>query len=95
MLLSGHAAFNTPMLHLQAWIEEVSAFVKAADPNHLVTVGEEGFYGPGSPDLGSNPSPGLCTPQGLTMSRLSGCRHMSNLVADFVSADSQSLHAKL
>ncbi len=54
------------LLQLQAWIEEVSAFVKAADPNHLVTVGEEGFYGPGSPDLGSNPSPGLSTPQVLT-----------------------------
>ncbi|KAA6420119.1 MAG: mannan endo-1 [Trebouxia sp. A1-2] len=77
---------------VQAWIEEVSAFVKAADPNHLVIVGEEGFYGPGSPDLGSNPSPGLCTPQVLT--RLSRCQHMSNLIAGIVSADSQSLYAK-
>ncbi|DBA97559.1 hypothetical protein WJX77_001628 [Trebouxia sp. C0004] len=51
---------------VQAWIEEVSAFVKAADPNHLVTVGEEGFYGPGSLDLGSNPSPGAGTWCSLT-----------------------------
>ena len=29
----------------QNWIEEVSSFLKQQDPNHLVTVGEEGFYG--------------------------------------------------
>lgn len=43
---------------MQTWIEDLSAFVKEQDPNHLVTVGEEGFYGPGSPDLDKNPSPG-------------------------------------
>ncbi|KAL3133319.1 hypothetical protein ABBQ38_007197 [Trebouxia sp. C0009 RCD-2024] len=43
---------------VQTWIEDLSAFVKEQDPNHLVTVGEEGFYGPGSPDLDKNPSPG-------------------------------------
>ena len=31
---------------MQAWIEEMSAYVKALDPNHLVTVGAEGFWGP-------------------------------------------------
>lgn len=30
---------------MQSWIEEVSTFLKQQDPNHLVTVGEEGFYG--------------------------------------------------
>ena len=63
---SAYSSHPCCLSDLQAWIEEVSAFVKAADPNHLVTVGEEGFYGPGSPDLGSNPSPGLCTLQVLT-----------------------------
>lgn len=32
-------------LGIQNWIEEVSSFLKEQDPNHLVTVGEEGFYG--------------------------------------------------
>lgn len=31
---------------MQAWIEEMAAYVKALDPNHLVTVGAEGFWGP-------------------------------------------------
>ncbi|XP_057455512.1 mannan endo-1,4-beta-mannosidase 2-like isoform X2 [Lotus japonicus] len=34
---------------LQEWIEEMSAFVKLIDKNHLVTVGLEGFYGPHDP----------------------------------------------
>ncbi|XP_057747388.1 mannan endo-1,4-beta-mannosidase 2-like [Arachis stenosperma] len=34
---------------LQDWIEEMSAFVKVIDKNHLVTVGLEGFYGPNDP----------------------------------------------
>ncbi|KAL3647099.1 Mannan endo-1,4-beta-mannosidase 2 [Castilleja foliolosa] len=34
---------------LQDWIEEMSAFVKSVDRNHLLTVGLEGFYGPKSP----------------------------------------------
>ncbi|XP_065874184.1 mannan endo-1,4-beta-mannosidase 2-like [Euphorbia lathyris] len=34
---------------LQAWIEEMSAYVKSIDRNHLLTVGLEGFYGPKNP----------------------------------------------
>ena len=33
----------------------MSAFVKALDPNHLVTIGEEGFFGEGTPEAASNP----------------------------------------
>ncbi|UPR03103.1 glycoside hydrolase [Chloropicon primus] len=41
---------------LQAWIESESAYVKEQDPNHLVTVGEEGFWSSGSPNEYANPT---------------------------------------
>ncbi|CAL1394072.1 unnamed protein product [Linum trigynum] len=34
---------------IQDWIEEMSAYVKSIDKNHLLTVGLEGFYGPKNP----------------------------------------------
>ena len=39
---------------LQSWIEQMSAYVHQLDPNHLVTVGEEGFWGPGG-NVAANP----------------------------------------
>ena len=29
---------------LQSWIEEMVPYVKSLDANHLLTIGEEGFY---------------------------------------------------
>ncbi|CAI5494687.1 unnamed protein product [Closterium sp. Naga37s-1] len=35
---------------LQAWITDMAAYVKSLDPNHLLSIGSEGFYGPSTPD---------------------------------------------
>ena len=29
---------------LQAWLESMAPYVKGLDPNHLLSIGEEGFY---------------------------------------------------
>ncbi|RLM98953.1 putative mannan endo-1,4-beta-mannosidase 5 [Panicum miliaceum] len=42
---------------LQAWIHEMAFHVKSIDPDHLLEVGAEGFYGPSSPArLQANPN---------------------------------------
>ena len=33
---------------VQTWVSEMSTYLKQLDSNHLVTVGEEGFWGWGS-----------------------------------------------
>ncbi|XP_043718241.1 mannan endo-1,4-beta-mannosidase 6 [Telopea speciosissima] len=35
---------------LQAWIQEMAIYVKTIDPNHLLEIGLEGFYGSSTPD---------------------------------------------
>ncbi|THU65903.1 hypothetical protein C4D60_Mb05t08550 [Musa balbisiana] len=43
---------------LQKWIEEMAAYVKSIDKNHLLTIGLEGFYGSTSPPEKLNVNPG-------------------------------------
>ena len=37
---------------LQRWAAEMASFVKSLDSNHLLTLGSEGFYPAGSPQVG-------------------------------------------
>lgn len=39
----------------QEWVDELAAYVKSVDPNHLVTVGMAGWYGASTPNR-SGPS---------------------------------------
>jgi hypothetical protein len=43
---------------LKAWIQQAADNMKAVDPNHMVTIGEEGFYGFGAPaaSIATNPN---------------------------------------
>lgn len=40
---------------LQAWIEQTAEFLKSIDPQHLVTVGSEGFFGSSTPGTATHP----------------------------------------
>lgn len=48
----------TVCMWMQAWIQQAADNMKLEDPNHMVTVGEEGFYGFGAPaaSLATNPN---------------------------------------
>lgn len=47
---------NSSGPYIQSWIEEMAAYIKSLDRKHLITVGTEGFYGPGRGErLGVNP----------------------------------------
>lgn len=35
----------------QSWLSEMSTHVRSLDPNHLVTIGSEGFFGDSTPDM--------------------------------------------
>lgn len=39
------------------WVDSAAGYVKSLDPNHPVTVGLEGFFGPSSPDLAARFNP--------------------------------------
>lgn len=47
-------------MQIQSWIDEMADYVKSLDGNHLLTVGEEGFYS------GSDPTRYRFNPQGST-----------------------------
>ena len=53
---------------LQSWIDEMAAYLKKADPNHMVTVGEEGFYTKGSAGESVNPGTGWASLTGQDFS---------------------------
>ena len=56
---------------VQQWIEDMGAFVKGLDPSHMVTVGAEGFWGPGAAREDANPGAwGAQTGQNFTINHL-------------------------
>ena len=58
MLLKAAAVVSWMLGCVQSWIDEMATHLKQEDPNHLVTVGEEGFWAVGSAYEVSNPGNG-------------------------------------
>ncbi|HYP14026.1 MAG TPA: cellulase family glycosylhydrolase [Bryobacteraceae bacterium] len=55
-------ASSCTTLTLLDWARDISAFLKAEDPNHLISAGDEGFFcNPGSPDWTENCRDGVDT----------------------------------
>lgn len=52
--MSGITRADDPVFS-QKWVKEMAAYVKSLDPNHMVGVGEEGFYSTTPTRLGNNP----------------------------------------
>ena len=51
-----------------AWIEEMSSHLKQLDSNHMVTVGEEGFWAMGAAKEAANPGTGWASMTGQNFS---------------------------
>ena len=54
---------------LNNWVKTSSEHLKASDPNHLIAIGSEGFFGPGSPYPSANPSGGWAEKTGQDFER--------------------------
>ncbi|KAL3145865.1 hypothetical protein ABBQ38_015235 [Trebouxia sp. C0009 RCD-2024] len=63
---------------LDAWVQMMANYTKEVDPNHMVTVGYEGFWGQYDPDVQYNPGNGWA---GITGQNFS--RNMAHAEIDF------------
>lgn len=53
--LSCERVIYVQCLPLQAWVDEMANYMKGLDPNHLLTLGEEGFYSLFKDGIPANP----------------------------------------
>lgn len=55
--------------YLQSWVQMMANYTKQVDPNHMVTVGYEGFWGQYDSDVQYNPGNGWAGISGQNFSR--------------------------
>ena len=60
---TGTCAWDVP---IQAWVDDMSRYIKFIDPNHLVMLGAWGYFGASTPELAEAQNPFDLTVHKLT-----------------------------
>ncbi|KAK9825831.1 hypothetical protein WJX81_000642 [Elliptochloris bilobata] len=70
---------------ISAWINEMSAFLRSVDPNHLISIGEEGYWGAYDPSIIWNPNAGTNGGGWVPLSGQNFTNQTANPAIDFAS----------
>lgn len=76
-------AQNTCPDVISAWINDMSGYLRSVDPNHLISVGEEGYWGAYDPSIIWNPNAGTSGGGWVPLSGQNFTNQTANPAIDF------------